>query len=113
MTWAKLDDTFWMHPKVMMSGNAAAGIFARMLAYSGCYLTDGLIPADIVKMIVGGDSEAFERLVKHDMLEELPTGSVFIGKYLEHNRSKREVDQDRKTRRENGARGGRPKKAPA
>jgi hypothetical protein len=51
MSWAKLDDRFWMHPKVTAIGNEGAGTFARLLSYCSCYLTDGLVPADAVKMI--------------------------------------------------------------
>lgn|SRR4051812_35536199 len=98
-----------MHPKILIAGNTAAGIFARMLAYSGCYLTDGLVPQAIVTTIVGKDTKALQALIDMNMLEQLETGSVFIHNYLEFNRSKREVDEDRKSRRANGAKGGRPR----
>lgn len=109
MSWAKLDDTFWMHPKILIAGNTAAGIYARMLAYCGCYLTDGLVPQAIVTTIVGKDNKALQALIDLNMLEPLETGSVFIHNYLEFNRSKREVDEDRKTRAKNGKLGGRPR----
>lgn len=111
MAWAKLDDTFWMHPKVITAGNAGAGIFARMLAYCGCYLTDGLVPGPIVDSIVGKDKAAFEELARWGMVERLESGGVLIPAFLEYNRSKERIEEDRKTRARNGALGGRPKRA--
>lgn len=111
MSWAKLDDSYWMHPKVLMVGNAGAGIFSRMLSYCGCYLTDGLIPEAIVTNIVSGDKKALQALVDREMVELWESGAVFIPNYLEFNRSKKEVEDDRKKRRDNGARGGRPRSA--
>ena len=108
MSWAKLDDGFWMHPKVLMAGNAGAGIFARLLSYCGCYLTDGLIPAQIVTQIAGPDKKLLPELDRLGLIQVLETGSVLIPDYLEHNRSKEQVEEDRKTRRANGAKGGRP-----
>lgn len=107
--WAKLDDNFWMHPSILTAGNAGAGIFARMLSYSGCYLTDGLVPSAIVQSIVGKDKAALTELERMGVLNVLDSGSVHITDYLEYNRSKQEVEADRQTRRQNGARGGRPK----
>lgn len=109
MSWAKLDDGFWMHPKVLVAGNAGAGIFARLLSYCGCYLTDGLVPEPIAAQIVGSDKKALKALVDYGMVEVTETGSVFIPDYLEHNRSKVDVEEDRKRRRANGAKGGRPR----
>ena len=107
MSWAKLDDGFWMHPKTIMAGNTAAGVFARMLSYSGCYLTDGLVPADVANTIAGSDKKAIEKLAEVGLVQVLPTGSVFIPDFLEHNRSKAQVEADREQRRAAGRRGGR------
>lgn len=110
MTWSKLDDGFWMHPKVIMAGNASAGIFARMLSYCGCYLTDGMVPSGVVGTIVGSDKKALEALDRVGLVQLLESGGVVIPDYLDHNRSKAQVEADREQRRENGARGGRPTK---
>jgi hypothetical protein len=104
LDWAKLDDSFWMHPKTLMVGNTSAGIFARMLSYCGCYLTDGLVPAAVVALIVGSDKKALQALIDQDMVELWESGSVHIPHYLEFNRSKRDVEADRKMRAKNGAR---------
>jgi hypothetical protein len=105
----KLDDTFWMNPKIVMAGEAAAGVFARMLAYCGCYMTDGLVPAPMVEAITK-NKKALDALEENGLITRYETGTVYIPKYLEYNRSKQELEADRKQRRNNGARGGRPRK---
>jgi hypothetical protein len=109
VSWAKLDDGFWMHPKILVAGNVGAGIFARMLSYCGCYLTDGMVPAQIVRTIVGPDEEVLETLARYRLIDVMESGSVEILGYLEHNRSKAQIESDRETRRTNGRLGGRPR----
>jgi hypothetical protein len=110
MTWTKLDDGFWMHPKVLMAGNSAAGIFARLLSYCGAYLTDGMIPSQIVATIVGQDRDALDELHRVGLIDLLETGGAVIPDYLDHQRSRAQVEADRETKRANGAKGGRPPK---
>ena len=102
MPWVKLDDTFWMHPRATCAGNAGAGIFTRMLSYCGCYLTDGLVPEHIAANIVGGDKKSFETLKQFGLIEVLETGSVIIPDYLDYNRSKADVEAERKQRSKAG-----------
>jgi hypothetical protein len=106
MTWARLDDGFWMHPKVLMAGNTAAGIFARFLSYCGCYLTDGLIPEAIADSIIGKDKKAFDALEAQGFVQRLETGSVYIPGYSEHNPSKAEIEETRRERAKAGRKGG-------
>lgn len=44
MSWASLDDQFHANPKIVMAGNAGAGLYVRALSYCGAYLTDGFVP---------------------------------------------------------------------
>jgi hypothetical protein len=109
VTWTKLHDGFWMHPKVLMCGNAGAGIFARLLSYCGAYLTDGAIPSVIVSQIVGGDRPALDELERAGMVQILESGGVTIPDYLGHQRSRAQVKADLETKRANGSKGGRPR----
>lgn len=102
-----------MHPKVLMSGNVGAGIFARLLSYCGSYLTDGMVPSAIVATIVGPDRFALDELERVGMVQILETGGVVIPEYLDHQRSKAQVYADRQTKSENGKKGGRPKSVEA
>lgn len=105
MTWAKLDDGFWMHPKVVIAGNEAAGIFARCLSYCGKYLTDGRVPDQVAVSIAGG-KRPLEHVVEHGLLVRLPSGDLYISDYAHYNPLRDEVEAKREQRREAGRRGG-------
>jgi hypothetical protein len=49
VTWVKLDDGFYDNPKIEAAGLAAAGLYAKSLAYCGRHLTDGFVPKTFVK----------------------------------------------------------------
>lgn len=100
MPWANLDDGFYDHPKVVMAGNAAAGIFARMLAYCARHRTDGMVPNMTVQMIVGGDTDALDRLFAAGMLIAWESGGVELPDFLDYNRSKAQVEEDKRIKRE-------------
>ena len=106
MTWARLDDGFWMHPKVLMTGNTGAGIFARMLSYCGSYLTDGLVPEPIALQIAGPDRKALQTLLDYELVDRLESGGYIIRDYLEYNRSKAQTEEERRRRSEAGRKGG-------
>jgi hypothetical protein len=108
LSWAKLDDGFWMNPKVIQAGNAGAGIFSRLLSYCGCYLTDGFIPPEVVELVVGSDKKAMQTLERLMLVQRMESGAFCIPDFLEHNRSKAQVEADREQRRAAGARGGGP-----
>lgn len=113
MTWAKLDDGFWMHPAVMGIGNLGAGMFARYLSYCGQYLTDGVVPAHVVMTIAAPDGDAAEdaldRMERYRLIDRLDSGGLMIINYLAYNRSRAQIEADREQRRSNGQKGGRPK----
>ena len=106
MSWVKIDDGFWMHPKVVHAGNEAAGIFARCLSYCGAYLTDGLIP-EPVALSIAGSKRALEVTVDSGLLTRLDSGSIYIADYAEYNPLRADVEAEkaaRKQRASNAAR---------
>lgn len=109
MAWVKLSDDFWMHPKVVCVGDSAAGLYARLLSYCGCYLTDGLIPGPMAEMIVGKNRRGLEDLMQAELVARLDSGGLLIRDFLEYNRSKADWDAASAQRRTNGGKGGRPK----
>jgi hypothetical protein len=48
MTWFKVDDGFAFHPKAIMAGNAALGLWVRAGAWCGANLTDGALPRHMI-----------------------------------------------------------------
>mgnify|MGYP001371796582 CR=1 FL=1 len=53
MAWARLDDQFAFHHKVVKAGNEVAGIFARAICWSSANDTDGFIPDEIALLLAG------------------------------------------------------------
>ena len=53
MPWAKLDDALWAHPKVLIVGNEATGVWARCISWSSQQMTDGFVPLGALRMIAG------------------------------------------------------------
>lgn len=62
MVWFKVDDQLAVHPKVVSAGNAAMGLWLRAGAWCGAQLTDGRLPAAMVRALDGTPAEA-KRLV--------------------------------------------------
>ena len=54
MPWFKVDDGLSDHPKVLMAGNAAMGLWVRAGAWSMKHLTDGFVPAAVVALLGNG-----------------------------------------------------------
>ncbi|MDH6134637.1 hypothetical protein P3T37_004041 [Kitasatospora sp. MAA4] len=87
MTWFKVDDTAYSHPKLLTAGNAALGLWLRCGAYTAQHLTEGRIPAVIADMFGTGPQAA--KLVRSGLWHE--TGHtcrrcppVIAGEYLMH-----------------------------
>lgn len=75
MPWFKVDDTFAFHPKVLAAGNAAVGLWCRAGAWSMQQLTDGYIPANVVKQL-GGTAPA-KKLVEAGLWVKKDDGYAF------------------------------------
>lgn len=96
MTWARLDDNFHSHPRTLMSGIEANGLFARGLSYCAHYLTDGFIPKEWAIQQAG--KKPITRLINAGLWAEVEEGYMVVG-YLERNPSKVKVEADRKRER--------------
>lgn len=105
MTWTKLDDRYWMHPKIVGAGNEAVGIFSRLLSYCGCYETDGKIPLEVA-LSVAGSKARLDKLIVAGLLDELHDGRLLVHDYLDYNLGADELDAKREQAREAGRRGG-------
>ncbi|MBP8536106.1 hypothetical protein [Streptomyces sp. MK37H] len=49
MAWSRIDDSLHSHPKIMQVGNAATGLYVRLISYAGQHLTDGFVPASVAR----------------------------------------------------------------
>lgn len=103
MTWFKVDDTFSMHTKVVLAGNAAIGLWVRCGAWSAQHLKDGVIPVEIATML--GRKVEIDALVKVGMFVKVG-GGYRMHDYLDYQPSGDEVRAMREKRAEAGAKGG-------
>lgn len=75
MVWFKVDDGLAFHKKAVAAGNAALGLWVRAGAWCGQQLSDGHVPADIVKII--GTTAQADRLVKAGLWVEGDNEYIF------------------------------------
>lgn len=93
MPWARIDDTFYDHPKVVAVPLAAVGLHVKALSWCNRYLTDGLVPAAAVKRL-GGTRRLADELVEQGLWERVGTAYA-IHDFLAFSKSKEQVEEDR------------------
>lgn len=96
MTWAKLDDGFHCHPKVMPVGMAARGLWATAASWVGDHLTDGVIPKAVVKAMGKNTMRMAAELVVAELWIESEQSFTF-SQWLKYNRSREQVLAERDT----------------
>lgn len=95
VTWFKLSDEFYDHPKVMQAGNAAVGLWVRCCTYSSRHLLDGRIPMATAHLL--GDRSQIERLTASG-LWVLGDGEYVVPNFLNHQPTRAEVEAERTIR---------------
>lgn len=108
MTWARLDDGFHSHPKVIDLSFAARGLFATFLSYAAHFETDGLLTAKVVAKTAHGREgrRALRELTDAGMLETAVDGhpdDLLIHDYLDCNPSRAELEAERERNRQKSA----------
>jgi hypothetical protein len=53
VTFARIDDGFFDHPKVLRAGEDAANLYVRALVWCNKHLTDGAIPREALRALTG------------------------------------------------------------
>lgn len=105
MAWARLDDTFYPHPKVRRAGNEAIGVHCRAISYSAGALTDGKIDRAWLSEVAGRSAAKVGRALVDSGLWELNGEGWVIHDYLEYNPSRAQVLEKRRAESERKARG--------
>lgn len=112
MTWTKLDDGIFDHPKMLRAGEDAANLYVRALVYCNKHLTDGRIfPEVLATLTRRRDVVALaQRLVEVSAWESHPDGGWLVHDFHAHNPTAEEVTARRaeisRKRAEAGKRGG-------
>ncbi|MCA6090965.1 mucin-2 [Streptomyces sp. SCA3-4] len=120
--WARLDDGFHSHPKIIRAGNAAAGLLVRVISYAGQHLTDGVVPGAIVREY--GTAPQIRKLSAVGLLHtaghecarcpQPDPGDYLVHDFLASNPSRARVhaDRDRAAERQRQARAAKTAVAP-
>ena len=106
MTWFRVDDGMWGHPKFAFVSNDAIALWVMAGSWSMRYLTDGLVPPHALA-VLRGSKQAAQELVDAGIWDVTPDGYLFhdFAEYqftktqvLEH----REKERDKKRRQRAG-----------
>jgi hypothetical protein len=76
LTWFKVDDGFAFHPKAIMAGNSALGLWVRAGAWCGANLTDGALPRHMIGTF-GAQARDAKKLVSVGLWVEIEDGYQF------------------------------------
>lgn len=114
MTWVKLDDQFFRHPKARRAGKDGRLLYVTGLAYCTANLTDGLIHQDALPL-VAAEAEVkpstARRLVEVGLWEEVDGGHL-VHDYLDFQPSADKVRAERTAAKERMKRKPRPEPPP-
>jgi hypothetical protein len=58
MTWFKVDDSFWSHPKCLATTPTALALWVRAGSWCAQQLTDGFVPATVLPMLQAKPKDA-------------------------------------------------------
>lgn len=110
MTWFKVDDSFYDHPKVFDAPDCAVALWVRAGCWSARNLTDGKVPSKLPARLCDDPESAVSELLVRGLWEEWEDGYRFCD-WTDYQPSAERVKATRKARAEAGSRGGRAKAA--
>jgi hypothetical protein len=97
MSWAKIDDRLWSHPKFLGLSLSAAGLWLFGLSYAASLERDGWFPGDALsRLTVTPDCESFAHELVHAGLWIREPDGYRIHDYLRFNRSRKQLVRQRK-----------------
>lgn len=63
MTWFKVDDQLWSHPKFASLSDSAQALWLRAGSYSAAHLTDGFVPEQVARRQLAGTPRVIGELL--------------------------------------------------
>src|SRR5574343_246506 len=105
MTWARLDDGFYDHPKVEATSVAAIGLWVKLLTYCCKHLTDGFFSPQVAAKM----SPEWERLLielTEKRLVDVSENGHEIHDFLDYNFDKETTHKKRKNEKKNKSNAG-------
>jgi len=77
MTWFKIDDSFYDHPKVFDASDSAVALWVRAGCWSARNLTDGVIPGRLAFRLCDDPMKAAAELVERRLWEQIGDDYLF------------------------------------
>lgn len=109
MSWARLDDDFPQHPKVIGLSDGAFRLHVTAICYATRNLTDGKITTAIAKFLNGTPKQIAE-LHNAGVWDADEGGEFIIHDFLKYNKTRSETLAKRQQNATNGAKGGTAKR---
>lgn len=110
MTWFKVDDSFYDHPKVFDAPDCAVALWTRAGTWSARNLTDGFVPAGMPARLCDDHDTAVRELLQRGLWSRSKGGYQFHG-WRDYQPTSEEVKGLRSKRAEAGRKGGLAKAA--
>lgn len=107
MGWARFDDAYSDHPKILEAGPWAELLDMRAIIYCARYETDGFVSKNGAKKVGHGIrklAQVVEQLVAVGRWREDPEGGWWVVDFLDYNPSKASKDKERAAARSRMAR---------
>ena len=102
MTYFRVDDDLWGHPKFALLSNDAIALWTLAGSWCGRYETEGFVPFQTLPML-RGSKQAAQELVDVGLWHVAPDGYLFH-EWTQHNYTKDQLEHRRKLEREKKAR---------
>lgn len=97
MTWFRVDDAWWSHPKVAALSLAARGLWVTAGSWCAQHLQDGKVPRGVLAML-GGTAKIAAELVAAALWEIAP-GGWLIHDWHKYQPSRADVEKEREQKR--------------
>jgi hypothetical protein len=110
MTWFKIDDSFYDHPKVFDAPDCAVALWTRAGTWSARNLTDGFVPAGMPARLCDDPETAVKELVRRGLWLRISGGFRFHD-WADFQPSRDAVEDLRSKRAAAGRKGGQAKAA--
>ena len=94
MTWFKVDDSFYDHPKVFDAPDCAVALWTRAGTWSARNLTDGFVPAGMPARLCDDPDTAVKELVRRGLWSRVKDGFRFHD-WSEYQPSRESVERER------------------
>jgi hypothetical protein len=105
MTWFRIDDSFYDHPKVFDAPDCAVSLWTRAGTWSARNLTDGFVPTGMPARLCGDPDTAVKELVRRGLWSRSSGGYQFRD-WMDYQPSSDEVKALREKRAAAGRQGG-------